>query len=100
MDSALACCAVTLGLIPTIGTSKKVCKHSVVFSPSRYKVVGQNNATRRDNLRILASTLSRKNIVVLATPFVSKHRVSARNGRKMRPKNCARLPFVPKIMFV
>ena len=82
MDSALACCTGGPGSIPAISKSKKVCKNSDGFSPSRHKVVGHKNGARHNNLHDLASPLSRKNILKLSTPSMGKHSVSARTGKK------------------
>ena len=41
MDSSLACCAGGPGSIPAIGKSNVCCNFQMVFSPSRFKVVGK-----------------------------------------------------------
>ena len=47
-------------------------------------MVGHKNEARHDNLHDLASPLSRKNILILATPSMGEHNVSERNGKKYR----------------
>ena len=58
MDSALACCAGSQGLIPAIDKSKKkFAKLQMVFPPSCQKVVGHENGARLYNLSDLESPL-------------------------------------------
>ena len=69
---------------PSLALAKKVGKNSNVFSPSRHKVVDHKNGTRHDNKCDLASPLSSyRYILILATPSMCKHSVSARNGKKL-----------------
>ena len=80
LDSAFACCT---GLIPAFGKSKKsVQKIQMVFFPIWHKVVGNKRGAKHDNLLDLPSPLSRKNILIQATPSMGKHSVSLRNGKK------------------
>ena len=82
MDSALAWCPDSLVLIPAVGKSKKSAIHRWL-SPSRYKVIGERNGARH-YLSDLASAFSiiNINIILLATPSMSEHSVSTRNGKK------------------
>ena len=82
MDSALACCAGGTGLISAIGKSNV--KHSNGFSPSRYKVVDQENGAM--SLRSISISILGKKILLTA-PSMGEHSVSQRNGKKQQ------LPF-------
>ena len=77
MDSPLACYPGSQGSIPAFGKSNK--QHSDGFSTSWYKVVGYRNGARH-NLHFHIEQIV---IILLATPSMGEHSISARYGKKM-----------------